>query len=125
MILKLTHLTPKDNCYVTEVKCFHHYFGHHKRFSRTGEFIKVSVRKRLSDIAYIKSKAVKVLRKRKKVKSYVITSRFYTRKKDGTVVSFSKNSCVLLKKRLTTRGKYVRGPFLYGLKRKKIVRCFL
>ena len=67
MILKLTHLTPKDNSYVTEVKCFHHYFGYYKKVSKPGEFIKVSVRKRLSDIAYIKSKAVKVLKKRKKV----------------------------------------------------------
>ena len=84
MILKLTHLRPKDNSYVTEVKCFHHYFGHNKKASKAGEFIKVSVRKRVSDVAYIKSKAVKVLKKRKKVKSYIISTKFYVKKRDGT-----------------------------------------
>ena len=125
MILKLTKLKPRDNSYVSQVRCFHHYFGFWKKKSSAGEFIKVSVRKRFTDISYIKSKAVRVLKKRKKLKSYIISTRFPVKKTDGTSIRFNTNSCVLLKKRLTTRGKYVRGPFIYGLRRKKILGSFI
>lgn len=125
MILKGSVVTPRDNSYVVSTKCFHHYFGSQKSSSSIGEFIKVSVRGRLSDFSTIKSKIVKVLRKRKKVKSYIISTRYRVRKPDGAALTLSRNTSVLLKKRLTTRGKYTKGPFVYGLKRKKILGSFV
>lgn len=125
MIHKGSLLLPRDNSYVTVTRCFHHYFGSEKRSSRIGEFVKASVRGRLSDVSTIKSKVVKILRKRKKVRSYITSTRYQVLKPDGATLVMSRNTSVLLKKRLTTRGKYTKGPFVYGLRRKKILGSFV
>ena len=39
-------------------------------------------------------------------------------KADDTTLRFSKNLVVLLKKKLTLNGRYVKGPFIYELKKK-------
>ena len=43
---------------------------------------------------------------------------------DGSFISFNKNSIVLLKKRLTPKGKSIRGPILRIIKRKKFISSF-
>lgn len=124
MIKKRTIVNITDNCGVVKAKIIHHIFGFHKKTSKPGHFNKVSVRKRRTDYAWIKSKKVKIPRKGKKLLSYFVRSKFRHTKQDGSHFSFLNNSSVILKKRLTIRGKYVKGPFIYGLRRKKILGSF-
>ena len=116
MIQKNTILKVSDTCGITKVKCFHIY--QKKKFftGYVGNFIKVSVRRTHSKL--------KQVFKRKKIKAIFIVFRQNFLKPDGSNLKFSKNSCVLLKKRLTPRGKLVTGPIIYNLKRKKFVSSF-
>lgn len=43
---------------------------------------------------------------------------------DGSFIVFKQNSCVLLKKRLSTKGKEILGPGLKKIKRKKFLISF-
>lgn len=124
MIKKMTLLGVADNCGVSQVKLIHHYFGFHKKTTKPGHFAKVSVRKRKHEFKWVKSKKIRVARKGSRHKSYFVRGAYQLFKADGTTLRFSKNTVVLLKKRLTLKGKYVKGPFTYGLKRKKIIKSF-
>lgn len=120
----MTLLGVADNCGVERVKVIHHYFGSNKQTSSVGDFIKVSVRKRKYNYSWIKNKRVYVPKKGKKFKSYFLRSKYWVRKIDGSTFKFSSNATAILKKRTTMRGRYVRGPFIYGLRRKKIIASF-
>jgi ribosomal protein L14 len=124
MIKKRTVLHVTDNCGVIKARVIHHIFGFKKKTSYLGHFNKVSVRKRKTEYAWIKSKRVNIPRKGKKLKAYFVRSRYNYVKPDGSRLNFKTNSAVILKKRLTIRGKYVFGPFVYGLRRKKILGSF-
>jgi ribosomal protein L14 len=45
-------------------------------------------------------------------------------KQDGSYIRSRKNSVVLLKKRMTPRGKELFGPITYGVRRRKFVSSF-
>jgi ribosomal protein L14 len=124
MIKKMTLLGVADNCGISKVKTIHHYHGFNKQTSRPGQFIKISVRKRKYNYKWVKSKKVFVSKKGKRHKAYFIRARYRFMRPDGSYSKFASNCTVLLKKRLTTRGKFVRGPFIYGLRRKKIIQSF-
>ncbi len=124
MIKKLTLLGIADNCGIKQVKVIHNYLGFQKLTSGVGDFIKVSVRKRKYNYSWIKNKRVYVPLKGKKFKSYFLRARYRYTKNDGSVFFFKENTTAILKKRMTMRGRYVRGPFIYGLKRKKIIASF-
>mgnify|MGYP006250394731 FL=1 len=124
MIKKMSMLGVADNCGISKVKVIHHFQGFNKQTSRPGHFMKVTVRRRKYNYSWIKSKKVFVSKKGKKHKAYFIRPTYLYKKRDGTVFKFKKNETVLLKKRLTMRGKYVNGPFIYGLRRKKILQSF-
>jgi len=124
MIKKMSLLWVADNCGVSKVKVIHHYFGFHKKTTKLGHFAKVSVRKRKYNYSWVKSKKILIARKGSRHKSYFIRSKYRWVKPDGAHLKFKKNALVLLKKRLTMKGKYVKGPFVYGLKRKKIIKSF-
>ena len=125
MIKKLTHLGVVDNCGVKLAKCIHHYFGFYKQTSHTGHFLKVSVRKRNYAFIWVKSKLIYTLKKGKRSKAYVIRTKYKCPKIDGSALYSLKNMCVLLKKRLTSRGKFAFGPFSYGHGRRKILGSFV
>lgn len=124
MIKKMSLLGVADNCGVSKVKLIHHYFGFNKKTTKLGHFAKVSVRKRKYNYKWVKSKRVKIARKGSKHKSYFVRSAYQVIKNDGTMFKFRSNFVVILKKRLTMKGKYVRGPFVYGLRRRKIIKSF-
>ena len=124
MIKKRTVLDIADNCGVVKARVIHHIFGFKKQTTRPGHFNKVTVRKRAADYVWLKSKKVKIVKKGKKLKAYFIRPKFRHAKTDGSTVRFKLNHSVILKKRMTIRGKYVHGPFLYGLRRRKIIGSF-
>jgi len=124
MIKKMSILGVVDNCGISKVKTIHHYHGFNKQTSYPGEFLKISVRVRKYNYKWVKSKKMFVSKKGTKHRAYFIRASYRHTKPDGTYIRFRENKAALLKKRLTTRGKFVKGPFFYGLKRKKIIQSF-
>ncbi len=115
MIQKKTYLVPVDKSGVWWVNTFHLYKGFNRKVSGIGDFIKVSVRSvRPNNWISKKSKLVGIIVKTKKE----------TFKIDRSYVKFKFNSIVLLKKRLTPKGKELFGPTLTNLKRKKFMSTF-
>lgn len=124
MIKKETLLHVGDNSGLRRVRCIHHYFGSQKLTSYTGDFLKVSVRARRYGSKWLKNKRTFTLRKGKKLKVYIIRTRYRTPKIDGSYFCFAANTILTLKKRMTSRGKYTFGPFSYNHGRKKVLDSF-
>lgn len=115
MIQKNSILNVLDINGVFVVKCFHTYKKFNKNTSSSGLVFKSSI------------KLYSKLRKKwkgKKTKSIVVVSRSRYKKPDGSFIYGNKNSCVLLKKRLSIRGKLTKGYNFYNLKKKKFINSF-
>ncbi len=108
-------MVPADKCGVEFVRVFHLYRGFFRKKSKNGDFVKVSVRKTLPN---------NWIKKKTKLKGIIVRTRFRSLKKDGTSFNFNENNIVLLKKRLTTKGKELLGPVVRSIKRKKFVNSF-
>lgn len=115
MIQKSSLLRPADNCGVVRVKVFQVYKGSKGRLAFTGDFLKVSSRIVKPD---------NPIKKKSKHRSILIRTKYLNRRKDGSFISFKRNALVLLKKRLTPRGKTIRGPIVRTIKRKKFISSF-
>lgn len=115
MIQKGTYLIPVDKCGVWWVNTFHLYSGFYKKSGKVGNFIKISVRL---------TRPNNWLEKKTKTNGLVILTKKEFSNLDGSYFKFKNNNCVLLKKRLTTRGKEIIGPSLKGIRRKKFLMSF-
>ena len=115
MVQKNTLLSVSDRCGVWFVNTFHLYQGYNRKVSFIGNFIKVSIRK---------TKPNNWLKKKTKVKAFIVRSKIFSSKYDGSYVKFNTNTCLLLKKRLTPYGKKLFGPTLKKIKRKKFLSSF-
>ena len=115
MIQKNSMLRPVDNCGVIKTKVFHVYKGSNGRFALTGNFMKVSAREVQPENA---------IKKKSKHVSVLIKSRYKNTRLDGSYVKFKKNSLVLLKKRLTPKGRSLKGPVSRNVNRKKFMSSF-
>ena len=117
MIQKGSFLIPIDKSGVWQVAAFHIYGGFLNKYAKSGCFIKISVKKIKNNLW---------LSKKSKTKSIIIL----TRKESGLNGFYRKfkfNSCVLLKKRLSSFGSEIIGPTLKNVRRKKFIfiRLFL
>lgn len=115
MILKNTYLIPGDKCGVFWVKTFHLYGNWKKRYSNPGEFIKVSVKN---------SRPESKLKKKMKSVGIIIRVKKESFKSDRSFLKFKMNNIILVKKRLTPRGKEIFGPILWRIKRRKFRSSF-
>jgi large subunit ribosomal protein L14 len=115
MIYKRTKLIPADQCGVYWVRVFHLYGGGQRKVSYVGEFIKTSV---------IFTKSENWLKKKAKLNGVLIRLRKESYRADGSSIIFKKNQTVLLKKRLTPRGKELLGPVDANVKRRKFMSSF-
>ena len=116
MVQKGSYLVPTDRCGVWFTRVFHLYGGFKRRVSSISNFIKVSVRS---------TKPNNWLRKKTKLRSIIIRTKKETPKLDGTYIKFKYNNNVLLKKRLTPKGKELYGPSLFKLRRKRFMYSFV
>lgn len=116
MIQKNTLLVPFDKSFIKTVKVFHLYFGGKRKISTSGFFFKSSIKK---------IKKFSTYKKGFKTNGIIILIKSILHKKDGTFYFFKFNSCILLKKRLTPRGKEIFGPSLFLIKRKKFINSFV
>lgn len=119
MIQKQTCLIPADNCGVFIVKTFHLYGGSQKKIAITSEFIKASVR-------HVRKKFRKTSKIKKKLKTVgiLIRSKRFIMRNDNSYFFFRKNNVILLKKRMTPRGKIIKGPIVWKIRRKKFRNSF-
>jgi len=114
MIQKGTFLIPADKNGVWWVSSFHIYGGFFNKYAKTGYFLKVSVKKVKNNFWLTKkSKNKSIVLLTKKEINY---NNFYFK--------FKVNSCILLKKRLTSVGSEILGPALKKIKRKKFIYSF-
>lgn len=115
MIQKNSIIKPSDSCGVIKSKVFHVYKGSKGKLGFVGDFLKTSARL---------VKPENPIKKKSKSRAFLIRTIFLVNRKDGSNISFRKNSLILLKKRLTPRGKSIRGPVLRIIKRKKFISSF-
>lgn len=115
MIQKTSLIAPADNCGVLKTNVFHVYKGGKGRLAFVGDFLKISVR----EISLESS-----IKKKSKHRSILVRTKFWVNRKDSSYISFENNSLVLLKKRLTPKGKIIKGPISWTIKRKKFVSSF-
>ena len=108
-------MVPADQCGVYWVRVFHLYRGGMRKVSRVGNFEKVSA---------ILTKVDNFLKKKTKLQAVLVRLKKQSLKKDRSWISFKKNSLVLLKKRLTPRGKELLGPADFNVRRKKFTQSF-
>jgi len=115
MIQKGTYLFITDKSGVWWCNVFHLYKGFKKKFTKGGNFVKVSVR-------VLKTK--NNVKKKSKFKSFIILTKNNQKKNDNSKWNFKLNSGVLLKKRLNMVSKELYGPTLSIIKRKKFNYSF-
>lgn len=115
MIKKASYLIPADRCGVWWVKTIHLYLGWNRKTAYLNNFIKVSVKS-------VKSK--NKLKRKMKPAGVIIRVRKENFKNDGSSFKFNQNNLVLLKKRMTPRGKELFGPVTWVNKKKKFRASF-
>lgn len=115
MIQKNTILKPADNCGVIKAKVFHVYKGSKGKLAFCGDFLKTSAKQ---------VKLENPIKKKTKMKAILIRTKFIINRKDGSLIFFRNNSLILLKQRLTPRGKAIRGPIPRVIKRRKFISSF-
>jgi len=115
VVLKETRLVPIDNSKIWSSLVFHKYVPSQLTFIKLNFFAKVCVKS---------SKYYNFLKK-KKFKCFIWWTVFRLKYIDNTTISNSFSSNIILKKRLTPRGKIILGPSMYILKRKKFINSFI
>ena len=116
MLQKRSNVVVGDNCGAWTARVFHIYRGSRHRTGIAADFVKVSIRQ-ASPLSKIK--------KGYKSKAIIVRVRSMSKRRDGSYVRFEDNNVVLLKKRLTPRGKELHGPITYGFHRRKFTATFL
>ena len=116
MVQKGSYLIPSDRCGVWFSRVFHLYGGFKRKVSTISNFTKISVRS---------TKPNNWLKKKTKLRSIILKTRKETNKLDGSFIKFKFNNNVLLKKRLTPKGKELYGPGLFKLRRKRFLSSFV
>jgi len=115
MIQKFSKLVPVDRSGVFKVKVFQLYGGSKRKVSYPGGFTKVSA---------IQVKPENNIKRKTKMHSILVRLVKESLRVDGSWVKFKINGTVLLKKRLTPRGKELTGPIDFTIKRRKFVSSF-
>ena len=115
MIQKGTYLIPIDKCGVWWVNTFHIFKGFKNKIGKSGNFIKISIKK---------TKPNNWIIKKSKINSIITLTKKEIKIEDNSLYKFKNNNCILLKKRLTPKGKEIIGPGLKIIKRKKFLVSF-
>ena len=116
MVQKESKLVPIDRCGVWFTKIFHLYGGFKKNYSCVNNFVKISVKL---------TKPNNWVKKKTKLKALILKTKKEVKKNDGSIIKFKLNKGVLLKKRLTPKGKELVGSCLFQIKRKRFLSSFI
>jgi ribosomal protein L14 len=116
MVQKESLLVPIDKCGVWFTKVFHLYGGSRRKISKVNYFVKVSVKQ---------TKPNNWVKKKSKLKAIILKSSKEICKFDGSIIKFKLNKCVLLKKRLTPKGRELVGSCPFTTKRRRFMSSFI
>ncbi len=115
MIQKNTKVYVVDKSGALVGNVFHTYKGAKKKICRTGEFIKISLRRVKPNLK---------LKKKSKTKALISRTKYRSLKLDGASFNFYENSVILIKRRLITRSKEFTEPADRNILRKKLIYKF-
>ena len=113
MIQQESRLSVADNSGAKEVLCIKVSGSTRKRYASMGDLIVATV-KSASSTGNVKKSQV--------VKAVVVRTKRKKRRKDGTVISFDDNACVLLDANGEMKGTRVFGPVARELRDKKFMK---
>jgi large subunit ribosomal protein L14 len=124
MIFKQSWLHITDNTNVSWLQVFHLYKGFHRKTSFIGYFIKGTAR--IIEPPRIEYKGFKVKYNKKGdiCRALLIRTVYMLKRKDRSVIYFSQNNALLIKKKQDLKSKYVYGPATKLLKRKRFLTAF-
>ena len=124
MIQKKSWLNVSDNTNVNWLQTFHLYKGFKRRSSTIGFFIKASARVVEPQRVEYKGFKFKFNKKGNICRGLLVRTAYTKARLDGATASFYENSTILIKKKQNPKSKYILGPTLYNLKRKKFKSLF-
>lgn len=101
MIQQETKLKVADNTGAKRVKCFKVLGGSRRRYASVGDIIICSVQEADPDGSVKKGDVVKAV---------IVRTKKYIKRKDGTLIRFDTNSCVLIDDKNNPRGTRIFGP---------------
>lgn len=119
MILRQTWVHAADNTNVRWLSVFHLYKGFYRNYSHIGCFIKGSVRSVEPPRLEYKGFKFKFNKKGNICRMLIIRTIKLARRLDGSLLTFNHNSGILIKKKQHPKSKYLQGPTVHQLKRKK------
>lgn len=101
MIQQESQLQVADNSGAKRVKCFKVLKGTRRRYASVGDVVVCSV-KEADPKGSVKKGDV--------VKAVIVRSKSYIRRKDGSMIRFYDNSCVIIDDKLNPKGTRIFGP---------------
>jgi len=101
MIQQETDLEVADNTGAKRVRCFKVLKGTRRRYAAVGDVIVCAVKEADPKGAVKKGEVVKAV---------IVRTKSYIRRKDGTLIRFYDNSCVIIDDKLNPRGTRIFGP---------------
>ena len=115
MIQQETELLVADNTGAKRVKCFKVLRGSKRRYARVGDIIVCSVKE--SD-----PQAQTAVKKGSVVKAVIVRTKDYIRRKDGSMIRFYDNSCVIIDEKMNPSGTRIFGPVAREVREKGFVK---
>jgi len=119
MIFHKTWLSVADNTNINWMQVFHLYRGFKRRQSEIGFFVKGSARVVEPPRIEYKGFKFKFNKKGDICRALIIRARKPISRFDGSVIYFSMNNSILIRKKQDVKSKYLFGPVPATLKRKK------
>lgn len=113
MIQEETQLIVADNTGAKKVKCFRILGGSNRRYASIGDIIVVSIRS-ATPTSRIKKGSVS--------KAVVVRVAKEIQRKDGSLIRFDENACVLLDDKLEMIGNRIFGPVARELRDKRYMK---
>ncbi len=113
MIQQETQLKVADNSGAKRVKCFKVLRGTRRRYAGVGDVVVCSV-KDVEPKGSVKKGDV--------VKAVIVRSKSYVRRKDGSMIRFYDNSCVIIDDKQNPRGTRIFGPVAREVRERGFVK---
>ena len=124
MLLKQSLVTMADVSSVHWCKVFHLYGGFYRRYSRTGNFIKVSVRVLKKQRRFYKGYRLKLFKKGSRRRSFVTRTKHSKTLQSGLRFSFNQNSINFIRKKKVFLTKHTFGPITPHIRHKRLRSLF-
>ena len=113
MIQMQTRLDVADNTGAKEVSCIKVLGGSKRRYGRVGDIIRASVKVAAPD---------GVVRRKEVVKAVIVRTKSDIPRRDGSVVRFDRNACVIIDEQNNPRGTRIFGPVARELREKNFIK---